>query len=300
MQVKPNTFGVIITPDPGEKLIDCPADQVTELLRTKWAIYFTGFQASIEDFDAFARKFGRSAPPRRMPPNPGDLALGFHAEDAYNAWRPDALWFLCLAVGSDGGSPTDVLDGVQLLNNLDPKWNKFSLDNTVCYNQTWTAGEWRQALEVGTQAGIEEFLDSLHGLTYEFSEDGSLRTRFETPIAVTTYSGDRSFSNTMLHAQVQQDFYGMSLADGSPVPPEFLAHVEEVALASLAPLGWSEGDVAVIDNCRLMHRRGVYLGTGRDIRVIHGEEFLGSKMPDTSTPVAAKMKEVLQGELELR
>lgn len=281
-------------------MTDCDVAEVRDLLRNHGWIYFSGFDASLEDFDGFGRKFGRCAPPRRMPETSGAVALGFHAEDSYNAWRPDALWFLCLSVGSDGGTPTDVVDGVQLLESMDERWRTFALENTLRFTQTWPGDEWRQALEHGTLAEVEDFLHSLSGLSYEFLDDGSLRTAFDVPMAVLTQSGERSFSNTMLHAMVQGDYYGMTLGDGSPVPPEFAYQVEELAIANRVPVGWSQGDVALVDNYRLMHRRGVYLGSGRDVRVMHGEELFGSTMPETDTPVTQKMKEVLQGELGLR
>lgn len=300
MQITTTNPGAVVTAGPGERLGDCPTEQIRALLAEQAWVYFAGFDAGLEDFDAFAARFGRSTPPRRMPEMSGAVPLGFHAEDSYNAWRPDALWFLCLQTGTEGGTPTDVMDGVELLANLDEKWRTFALENTVCYNQTWSKDEWEQALKYGDRADIEKFLESLPDVTYEFKPDGTLFTRTEMPMYAITRTGEKSFSNTMLHAAVQQEYYGMTLADGSPVPPEFLAHVEEKAIAARVPLGWGRGDVAVIDNNRLMHRRGVYLGTGRDVRVIHGETFFGTEMPDTTSPVAAKMKEVLQGELELR
>jgi TfdA family taurine catabolism dioxygenase TauD len=300
MIVAAHEFGCRIEAERGQRLTGCDVDEVRELLRHQAWVYFSGFDATLEDFDRFASMFGRSAPPRRMPENPGPVALGFHAEDSYNPWRPDALWFLCLAVGSDGGSPTDVLDCVQLLEKMDDRWREFALQNTLRYTQTWPAEEWHQALALGDLSQVEAFLQSLPGMSYEFPSDGSLRSSYEVPMAVDTQDGQRSFSNTMLHAMVQPDFYGQTLGDGSPIPEEFKDHVEKLCLENLVPVGWSEGDVAVIDNYRLMHRRGVYMGVGRDVRVIHGEEFFGTPMPDTSTPVAAKMKEVLQGELGLR
>lgn len=300
MRVETHTLGSRIEAEPGERLNDCKPDVVQGLLRRHAWVYFSGFGATLEEFDTFAQRFGRSAPPRRMPETAGDIALGFHAEDAYNPWRPDALWFVCLAPGSKGGTPTDVLDGVQLLDDMDDKWRQFAIDNHVRYNQTWPAEQWQRAFGADSRPEIEAYLDSLPALSYTFDADGSLSTHTDVPMVVATGGGRQSFSNTMLHAMTAMDYYGMSLVDGSEVPQDFLDHVEKLALDRRIPLGWEQGDVAVIDNYRLMHRRGVYGGEGRDLRVIHGEEFFGSTMPETPTPVARAMKEVLQGELDLR
>lgn len=104
----------------------------------------------------------------------------------------------------------------------------------------------------------------------------------------------------MLHAVRDPAWYGVTLGDGEPIPQRFVDHVAELAEALRSPVGWSPGNVAVIDNARLMHRRGEYSGVGRDVRVIHGETFLGSRMPSTGSRARELMKQVLQGELLLR
>lgn len=270
MTVNTRSLGAEIVMSPGQGLIDQDPAEIRALVREHAWVYFSGFDASIEDFQALAERFGQTAPPRRMPETPGETALGFHAEDSYNAWRPDVVWFLCLSSGTDGGTPTDVLDGVALLDSLGKKWKGFALANDLLYTQTWQSAEWRQALDAGSEADVTKFLEGIPGLAYQFLADGSLQTAYLVPMAVATQTGLRSFSNTMLHAVTAPEFYGMSLADGSPLPAEFLDLVQERALSSRIPIGWNQGDVAVIDNYRLMHRRGVYLGEGRDVRVIHG------------------------------
>jgi alpha-ketoglutarate-dependent taurine dioxygenase len=104
----------------------------------------------------------------------------------------------------------------------------------------------------------------------------------------------------MLHAITDQNYYGMSLTDGSPVPQELLAHVEKLALEQEVPVGWNDGDVAVIDNYRLMHRRGEYTGTDRVLRALHGEELYGTMLPEATSAAAQAIKQMLQGEEDLR
>src|SRR5215472_10050844 len=143
MRVGTQELGCQIVAEHGERLGDCDPAVVRHELRTQGWVYFSGFGATLEDFDVFAHRFGRAASPRRMPETPGEFALGFHAEDSYNAWRPDALWFLCLEMGSSGGTPTDVLDGVALLDDMDEHWRQFSLTNSICFHQWWPAADWQ-------------------------------------------------------------------------------------------------------------------------------------------------------------
>lgn len=301
MRVEINDLGSRIEAESGEKLGDCASDLIRDLVRQHAYVYFSGFGANLDDFHNLAKQFGRCASPRLINKAPGEEPLGFHAEDAYNPWRPDTLWFLCLSTGSDGGTPTDVLDGVQLLADLDQKWRIFSLENNLRFNQKWPAPDWHREIGLDRMDEVAQYLDGLPGYSYEFLGDGSLYTHHDVPMVVPTQGGQLSFSNTLLHGvRADDDFYGMTLQDGSPVPEEFIEHVEKLALNIRVPVGWSEGDVAVIDNYRLMHRRGIYTGVGRDLRVIHGEEFFGAELPQPTTDLAKAMKEVLQGEQGLR
>lgn len=300
MHVHVGTIGCTVEAAPGDQLSDCTPEEIVGLLRQHGWVYFTGFKPSIAEFHAYAARFGRCATPRVIHYPPGGVALGFHAEDSFNPWRPDALWFLCLAAGSDGGTPTGVVDGVQLLQDLEEKWRTFCLDNTLRFDRAWAQDRWQQAVGGDRREEVSKFLDRLPGLTYEFLPDGTLCTTFRTRIVVRTRAGAPSLSNTMLHAITDPGFYGMSLADGSPVPEELIAHIEKLALENELPVGWSDGDLAILDNHRLMHRRGEYQGTDRDLRVIHGEEFYGSVMPVTTSPLEMALKEALQGEEDLR
>jgi hypothetical protein len=305
MQVEKQITGSTITAGPGEKLGDCDTQMVADMVRSHGMVYFSGFNSSIEDFSSFARQFGRSAPPRVMPDLWRVAAFGFHAEDAYNSWRPDVVWFLCRAIGADGGTPTEAVDGVELLESMDEGWRTFSLENNVCFHQKWPAETWQRSISPDERPAVEEFLDGLPSLTYEILPDDTICTRYTAPIVVTTQTGRQSFSNGILHAVKfgageSPEYYGITLADGSPVPQEFVDHVEKIALDRRIPFGWTDGDVAVIDNYRLMHRRGRYEGAGRDLQAIHGEEFFGSKLPETSTATTQAMKRVLQGEQDLR
>lgn len=298
--MKTTTDGLVcsISPDGAEDLSTLDVEEVRDLLRDKTCLYFSGFDVTTEDFVAFTARFGQTAPLRTMPEAAGPQ-LGFHAEDAYNAWRPDTVWFLCVAEGSGGGIPTEILDGAELLKRIDRSRAPL-LDRGLRFTQTWPQEEWKVARDAGSMEEITAFLDSLAGYSHEFLPDGTLQTTVQVPMVVEAPGGVASFSNTMLHAVRDPAWYGVTLGDGEPIPQDFIDHVGELAEELTTPVGWRAGDVAVIDNTRLMHRRGQYTGVGRDVRVIHGETFFGGEMPSPSTEATQIMKQVLQGELLLR
>src|SRR5207237_3945202 len=230
MQISAGALGYEIEAAPGERLESCDPAHVVDMLRRHGWIYFSGFEVTLEDVEAFTKRFGRCTPPRQVHYPPGGVALGFHGEDCYNPFRPDALWFLNLAEGSHGGPPTGVVDGVRLLEGMDEEWRTFSLENGLRFDREWSAEHWQGIVGGDKQAELTPFLDRLPGVTYEFLPDGALRTRYDTTMVCRTQSGELSFSNTILHAVKDPEFYGMHLEDGSEVPQEFVSHVEELGL----------------------------------------------------------------------
>jgi hypothetical protein len=296
MQVTAEVLGCEIEAAPGERLGDCNPAEIVETLQKHGWIYFTGFEVTLDEFQEFTKRFGKCTTPRQVHYPPGGVALGFHGEDCYNPWRPDALWFLNLAEGTHGGTPTGVVDGVRLLEGMDSEWRTFSIENGLRFDREWSAEHWQGIVGGDKQAELTPFLDRLPDVTYEFLPDGTLKTTYRTTMVCRTQSGDLSFSNTILHAVKDPEFYGMHLEDGSEVPQELVSHVEEVCLDMEEGVGWAAGNVALLDNYRLMHRRGEYPGKGRDLRALHGEELFGSTLPTVTTEAEAKLKWLFQGE----
>ncbi|WP_084960731.1 TauD/TfdA family dioxygenase [Thermoactinospora rubra] len=299
MKIQSNTIGSEIHADPGERLAQIEPRVVVDLLRQGGYVYFTGFQPTLAEFEDFTKRFGTCAGARHVHYPEGGEALGFHAEDAYNPYRPDAIWFLCLFEGSDGGAPTGAVDGVRLLKEMSPRWREFCRANTLRFERHWAQETWQKAVGDATAEQVAQVLDSLPGFTHRFLPDGTLYTCYEAPIVVRTPGGEESFSNTMLQALTEQTFYGMTLGDGSPVPRELAEHAERWALENEIQIGWSAGDVAVIDNHRMMHRRAEYHGKDRDLRARHCENLFGTRLPDDSTPLRAAVKSLIQSDVGL-
>lgn len=280
----------------GEKIQDRDTDSVRELLSRQGWITFTGFDVTVADFEAFSSRFGECANTRTVHYPAGGEALGFHAEDAYNPYRPDALWFLCVFEGSDGGAPTGVVDGVRLLAELPEPWREMCHGNELRFDRRWDAALWRNAVGADAKDELAAAFAAIPHLEYEILPNDDIHVSYRTPIVTRTPAGADSFSNTMLQAVTEPSFYGMSFADGSPVPPDLAATVRRDALAAEQHLHWERGRVAVIDNSRMMHRRAEYAGRDRDLRARHCEDFFGTRFPPADTPVKAWAKSLIQGD----
>lgn len=296
MRTEFQDVGCEVLAERSEKIHDCDPGMVRDLLRRQGWVAFNGFAVTVPEFEAFSAQFGVCANTRTVHYPPGGEALGFHAEDAYNPYRPDTLWFLCVFEGSDGGAPTGVVDGVRLLAELEDPWREMCYRNELRFDRRWDASLWQRAVGTGAREELEAAFRQIPRLEYSFLPNDDVHVSYRAPIVTRTADGADSFSNTMLQAITEPPFYGMNFADGSPVPPELPELVQRKALAAEQHLHWHRGRVAVIDNIRMMHRRAEYVGKDRDLRARHCENFYGTEFPPADTPVRAWAKSLIQGD----
>lgn len=288
------TIGCEIRAAAGDSLSHCDPGRISQLVRERGLILFSGFAPAAEEFEAFTSRFGVCAETRPVHYPSGGEALGFHAESGYTPYRPDAIWFWCVSPGSEG-MPTGVVDGVQLLAEMSPEWQRFCRENRLRFDRQWSANIWRKGVGNVQRGDLEAVLSSIPNIGYEFLPDESLYLRCEAPMVVITPAGDESFSNTLLQAITEPSYYGMALADGSSIPQVLVSTAHALAVQNEVNVGWNAGDVAVLDNYRLMHRRSGYKGIGRDLRARHGESFFNSVLPNAVSPLAAWTKRLIQG-----
>lgn len=283
----------------GDTLADCSVEHVRELLARQGYVLFSGFEPSLADFELFTSRFGTCAETRHVHYPESGSGLGFHSEDAYNPYRPDALWFLCVYEGSDGGVPTGAVDGAELLTAMPEEWREYACTHALRFDRIWDAPVWQQAAQVPGRAELAAELDAIPDLDHAFLADGSLRIGYEVPLIATTPSGRQAFSNSLLQAVTDSAFYGTSIVGGSSIPTELLSVAEKLALELERTVGWATGDIAVIDNLRMMHRRGTYHQKDRDLRPRHCEDLFGSVMPAADTELQAWTKKLIQGDIAL-
>lgn len=296
MKINSDQAGCEIVAGPGESINDCDPREIVSLVRRHGWLVFDGFDATVAEFEALTSRFGTCAGTRTVHYPAGGEALGFHAEDAYNPYRPDAIWFLCVFAGSDGGAPTRIVDGVRLLGDLGADWQEFCRANVLRFDRQWSRELWQAGVGPQGKAELDAVLRGIPAVSHQFLRNGDLHVSYSTPIVTRTPAGEDSFSNTMLQAITEPPFYGLSLGNGAPVPPELAETVQQMAIDREIRLGWKAGRAGVLDNFRMMHRRSEYNGTGRDLRARHCEDFFGSVLPDASTPVSAWAKSLLQGD----
>ena len=103
-------------------------------------------------------------------------------------------------------------------------------------------------------------------------EDGSLTYHITlNPVRPSALSGAAGFANAVLGPSHNYEPPVYRLADGSLVSAEEIEELRELAEDSTTEINWQDGDIAVLDNTRIMHgRRAIkdqdrqlFIGMGR-------------------------------------
>lgn len=186
----------------------------------------------------------------------GNDAFPLHPELSREPWRPDVCLFHCL-MPPVGGGETTVCDGIGIVERLSPDLAAEMAARRLLYIRRATPAELKYWL--GTEFPSDRQLAGPPaGCPYAFRKARGMIVRvFSRPLLHRPAFDERlAFGNFLLFAR---DYLGRPnlpcLDDGSPVPESWLTAVREAAAPITFPIPWQTGDVAIIDNSRVMHGR---------------------------------------------
>jgi hypothetical protein len=257
---------------------------------------FRGFPVkTAEDFDAFSLAFGygdfsyqaslsnavrinhttRVFSANEAPP---DIEIFLHHEMAQTPISPEKIFFCCLSAAEKGGA-TPVCRSDLLYANFRqryPDWARLFASLGLKYMMHMPGGDdptsgqgrsWRSTLSVETESEAEERLAAL-GYTWQWQEDESLVTRTPVLPAVKALpDGSESFYNQLIAAHLGWKSTGsgksemLTFGNGDAIPIASLTALASIAAEFTVPVMWQNGDVALVDNHRVMHGRYPYSGS---------------------------------------
>ena len=123
-----------------------------------------------------------------------------------------------------------------------------------------------------TQEHILQFKAAVPNQDFDLHEDGSLTYHLTLrPVRASSLSGGQGFANAVLGPSHNYEPPRYRLADGSLVTPEEIEDLRGLAEDDTTEINWQDGDIAVLDNTRVMHgRRAIkdrdrqlFIGMGR-------------------------------------
>jgi hypothetical protein len=247
-----------------------------------------------DDFDTFSSAFGYgdftyqqslsnavriNHTPRVFTANeaPPDIEIFLHHEMAQTPLSPEKIFFCCLSAAEKGGATplcrSDLLYAA--FKERHPEWAaqfaslglKYMMKMPLVDDATSGQGRsWRSTLSVSTLAEAEDKLSSLD-YSWQWQADESLVTRTPVLPAVKELpDGSESLYNQVIAAHLGWKRNGkaaddvLTFGNDEAIPVESLNVLVNIAAEFTVPLAWQDGDVALVDNHRVMHGRHPYSG----------------------------------------
>lgn len=264
-------------------------------LAKEGAVLLRGFPISnAGDFDAFSQAFGYTDftyqeslsnairvnhSPRVFTANeaPPEVEIFLHHEMAQTPISPDKLFFFCQSAASEGGETplcrSDLL--YEDFKKRQPVWAakferlgvKYTTRMPFSNDQTSGQGRsWQSTLSVTSKRQAEEKLRDLNYSWQWVDNQALLATTPVLPAVKNLPDKSQSFFNQLIAAYLgwpgvsDDPSATLRFGDNSQIPVAALQMVAELAQYHTYDLSWEDGDVALVDNHRVMHGRRRYSG----------------------------------------
>ncbi|MEU3077710.1 TauD/TfdA family dioxygenase [Streptomyces laurentii] len=293
--LRPADVGADATPQGLEEYLR--ATDVARLLAEERAVYFRGFGITADSYDGAAdlllanrlayvhgnsprTKVGRNL--YTSTEYPAEFEISMHNEMSYaHAW-PSRILFFCDVAAATGGA-TPLVDGRLWLESIDPEI-RAAFAAGVRYTQNLHDGmgfgkSWQATFETEDRAEVETFLDGAEA-EWSWQPDGTLRVTqlrratLEHPVTGTEVwfnqadqwhiagLGDdaAALAEIIPEDELPQNAF---FADGSPIPAEYITHVQEIGMKTAVDVAWEAGDLLLVDNVAVAHGRRAFTGQRR-------------------------------------
>ena len=281
--------------EPGQQLDGPSKTVVSDLINAHGFVLFRGYDIkSDNDFHRFIESFGldnfkyadsfsnavrhnrteRVFTANEAPPN---VEIFLHHEMAQTLTFPGALFFFCEQAAESGGA-TPVCRSDLTLKTLEAENPNFvaklrkvgvKYRNSMPSEANLESGQgrsWKDTLTVGNEQEAEDKLSAL-GYRFNWLDDGGLSVQTPALAAVDHFGrGKDVFFNQLVAAAAGWTVAAddkeprLCFGDDSPMRQEDLADAINAAYRHTVDLNWQTGDVALLDNLKVMHGRRPFKG----------------------------------------
>ena len=280
-------------------------ERLEQQLLQAGTLFFRNFGiASATDFDAFIRAFEYpnfayaeslsnavrvNKTERVFTANeaPSDVRIHLHHEMAQTPIYPSRLFFFCEQAAETGGATplcrSDIL--LDRLREAEPEFIKKCEHAGLKYSNVMPAADdassgmgrsWQSTLGAETNAEAESRLAKL-GYSWEWLADGCLRATTPVLDAVRVLPcGQSVFFNQLIAASQgwadtrNDPTKAITHGDGSALDTKAVQTACKIADELTFDVPWQTGDVALIDNFRVMHARRPFTGTRKVLASLVG------------------------------
>jgi hypothetical protein len=178
------------------------------------------------------------------------------------------------------GSQTTICDGRAVFQALsDDQKARWSPRMTV--QRTLSEVLWKRYLadehpaistpEEVTYEHIKQFKAAVPGQDFTLNDDGSLDYRLTVaPVRASSLSNGQAFANAILGPSHNYEPPTYTLEDGSVIASGEIEELRGIAETCTTEINWQDGDVAVLDNTRVMHGRRAIKDQDRELFICMG------------------------------
>ena len=270
------TGKIIYSCDDSQDILRLPVAKTMELFKSYGILLFRGFRVTHEQMKPFAELFSSKFIQDYVRPQvDSDKFVHFvdagmdscspHSEHAYSPFRPDVIYFCCTVPAAQGGETT-FCDGVRVWEELSEATKQLFLSKKLKFSYEEISADILRKLAGAdtTTAKINQMLDGVDGVKYQFNKDGSISMEYICSAVVKTkYCHQNAFANSILG--YYEDNRKVIFEDNSIVTDEVIDEIEKVTDSLMEKIPWQAGDLAMIDNSRFMHGRKEFNDNRRQI-----------------------------------
>lgn len=277
--------GLLIEPVAGGSLADIDPVELRGLLAGAGYLLLRGFEGT--DMTVFTALVQGTSVRTTLDParefysdvaqkvDAGYDPVGLHTENGNSPFRSHLAWFFSEKAASSG-SQTTVCDGYRVWEALSATTREAFAAQEIVYSRYVGRQQWQtmayhlldkaKPAEEITVEDLQQLAALVPGTQVIAQPDGGIVYAFQTPAAAGTVFGTRTaFANSILGPSNNYEKPRITFADGTDIPPPMLEEVARVTAAYTEDLNWQDGDVAVIDNTRVMHGRRAITDPNRTI-----------------------------------
>ncbi|SFR48661.1 TauD/TfdA family dioxygenase [Litoreibacter janthinus] len=281
------TYNVIRASEIGTKTVTPAilADIRSQLHKYGWSL-LRGFEMDMQTFSDMTSKLCKTItfdPAREntekntQKVDAGLGPIGLHIENGNTPVCPDVVAFYSTKAAFEG-SQTTICDGRKLLEEFtddqQARWSQRMKVQRTLPEQLWKrylANE-HPAIsrpEEVTHEHILQFKAAIPDQDFSLNDDGSLEYSLKvSPVRASSMSGGMAFANAILGPSHNYEPPVYTLDDGSIISSAEIEDLRVIAERCTIEINWQDGDVAVIDNTRVMHGR-------RAIKDVDRQLFIG-------------------------
>jgi alpha-ketoglutarate-dependent taurine dioxygenase len=270
--------------------------QIKQTLNDSGWVLLRGFSASLPKFSELLKQFCHELtfdPAREFADkssqkvNAGVDPVGLHIENGNTPFPPNLVAFYS-AKSAKKGSQTTLCDGVELFQNMPVKLQQ-AWQQTVTVSRRLPSHLWRQyvvnqhpdvnSVSNVTEKHLADFIAINKHQRGTINADDSLDYELDItpclPMKNASLLGENqteqfAFANALLGPSFNYEKPNYTFANGQPVSEELIKETTELAEKYTQEIHWQDGDIAIINNKRVLHGRRAIIGNLNDRNLFIG------------------------------